>query len=1614
MYQKHHSHSKSDTNFYEEQSLLNGAHNSLKVLRVSIVTDLEKSSQRCKKNNISRDKSKTYSDSLNKSNSSCNSCTDDYLGDRVLILIERVLVFKQELDYYFFDNKLQFLKLHLNNIFYIWIKKISNLQEKIIKECPILKNGCLYNVLGELSDILITFIDTKPQDFYREIKDAILNQWEKNKIRINEIFNKVAKYYDSNESNDDEKNQKKIEYLFKEKWNSNKFYNTLLVNIKTIQKVQPWALRYLLNIKKEVMVFVTIMSQDFLFSISRLYYYMDYYSIIISSLIFKIFYSIMYYIDTNKSNYEHLTPAEISRQRKVFHLINHFISLSLTYYQTKESENETGKISIDTGGLNSMSKFILNNFIQIVSKCKGISIPKNISKFRHKSLFQDYKNKYYKHYLQIFKESKKNSLLRIFLLYYNSKLIFWRSVTFVAKPKDNKKTYTCRTCEKEIPLNDIFLHIGCCKEQQSFYEKMKGFKMRLKNNVTKLEFYLAKCSINLAPINMKLFEEGKVFHKIIRLIPEYENDYDGINFIKILIKLYTNESNKLSDYYEKNTKEISYLITMIYFSLIVFLINKLSNEINEELSQILAEIFSTLLQIMMNLEFLLYIKKSKIKNNLIKNKKKNFSKKPTKEVDKEFKRLTSKDLIKIDDKKNEDNKSDDQGETSSKNNFKSIISKFKLQLSLNDMIISTNEKYKDEFNTMNNSKEKEDIGMAFFSKKSMSYNPTNNLIKSNLKLSIEHSGKKLISKNLSNIRHSIKKKFKARRPKKSISARTTKNRIISLLDIGKFKKNFFNLMPAERRFNSMATKKYHNSINQLEGPLFNSREKARRSKSNDSSIILFDNQANINHDKILSENESSYNNSDNENKLNFSRMDSCLSRLDSNIHRLDSKEDSNENSFENEQSNTGSERFLLNSTNDKTFKLGYIAEKKNPNNKLSLFSSKSPFKLLHKNNDKNSILNNNNELPKKKNFQEDNIKLVSNNNKNNTSNIGSESKSNLNIIINCNEEEEEEENDENNNNNDDNNNKKNDKNDDGALINFFDMKRETKRKEANDEDEEEEEEDDGEENEEEEDDEEKNSKENADSMLNDFDAIFENIIPKIIYINPLIRTKLDIEQISHLITELLEKYDDKYNEIVEQMINAKKNILIEKNEQEIDLNKLATMYDDQEEENEFFSKKRNTTANILQNNIKTIKPLEQEMEENNIIKTCKFKLVLPIAKGGYGSVGLYKKSSTSDMYAIKIVNIKGMKEKKLSASLKVEQNILKEINNDYVINSYFIFQDTKNYYFVMEYLPGGDVFGLLSKNNLPKSTIKLIIAETILAINYLHSINIIHHDIKPENILITAKGHFKLSDFGLSKTLKNDGQETVEQYVKNLINFVEFKYIENNYTCDDEESKEAVGTINYMAPELFTDKYPEGGGIDYWAIGVLIFDLFSFALPFEGKTQEETRENIIGIKINWDKLINDEVKKIYGNIDPAIDLIKKFLKENPNERWGDKNLEEIKKHEFFNDFDWDEIQDIKNESVKEYVKERVKENNNKIKKIMLKNKTKDEKGEKNQEDKEDELEEGCPTLIKVNLTEIEERDFFTERLDNLNKKNNEIVKKKFQKEVNNEDNISPLLLIDLE
>ena len=114
-------------------------------------------------------------------------------GKKILLLIEKVLLFKQELDEYFFENKIHLLKFHIDVLSSITIKNISDMQQELINAYPVLKKSNIMRLLENFSVIMSTFKDTKPQEFYREIKDTILDAWEKNRIQISELFEKIEK-----------------------------------------------------------------------------------------------------------------------------------------------------------------------------------------------------------------------------------------------------------------------------------------------------------------------------------------------------------------------------------------------------------------------------------------------------------------------------------------------------------------------------------------------------------------------------------------------------------------------------------------------------------------------------------------------------------------------------------------------------------------------------------------------------------------------------------------------------------------------------------------------------------------------------------------------------------------------------------------------------------------------------------------------------------------------------------------------------------------------------------------------------------------------------------------------------------------------------------------------------------------------------------------------------------------------------------------------------------------------------------------------------------------------------------------------------------------------------
>ena len=218
-----------------------------------------------------------------------------------------------------------------------------------------------------------------------------------------------------------------------------------------------------------------------------------------------------------------------------------------------------------------------------------------------------------------------------------------------------------------------------------------------------------------------------------------------------------------------------------------------------------------------------------------------------------------------------------------------------------------------------------------------------------------------------------------------------------------------------------------------------------------------------------------------------------------------------------------------------------------------------------------------------------------------------------------------------------------------------------------------------------------------------------------------------------------------------------------------------------------------------------------------------------------------------------------------------------------------------------------------------------------------------------------------------------------------------------------------------MAPELFKGD-EQGPEVDYWSFGVLFYELFSFKVPFYDENEEITKKNIINYKINWSYIDNEDIKKSYGEetIENAIDLIKKFLMPNPKERWGDKNFEEIKRHKFFKDFAWENIDNIQDLPTINFMKKNYLEANKKIKAALAKIKKKKKLESKNASNL------SIPYIKRLNTFNINSLNssklnnsnninelFYSERVDNLFTKNQELIKNKFKKKEfqleNNED-----------
>ena len=260
-------------------------------------------------------------------------------------------------------------------------------------------------------------------------------------------------------------------------------------------------------------------------------------------------------------------------------------------------------------------------------------------------------------------------------------------------------------------------------------------------------------------------------------------------------------------------------------------------------------------------------------------------------------------------------------------------------------------------------------------------------------------------------------------------------------------------------------------------------------------------------------------------------------------------------------------------------------------------------------------------------------------------------------------------------------------------------------------------------------------------------------------------------------------------------------------------------------------------------------------------KITDFQILKELGAGSFGHVYLVKHKVTKAEYAIKAIDKRNKTNQEEKPYFRREIEVMYKIHHPNVVKLYGHFEDNNYCYFIMEYISKGNVYGLIpsdKKKRINPKVVATLMKDVISAVYYLHNMHpiIIHRDIKPENVLLAENLVSKLTDFGWS-----------------------------NYMQEDEKRTTVCGTPIYLAPEIIKEQGHDEK-VDIWCIGVLLFELITGNVPFQGNDIDTLKENILHLKISWPKDINIDAKN----------LIKKILKSDPASRIS---LEEMLQHPFF-------------------------------------------------------------------------------------------------------------------
>ncbi|XP_069146771.1 phototropin-1 isoform X1 [Solanum lycopersicum] len=310
------------------------------------------------------------------------------------------------------------------------------------------------------------------------------------------------------------------------------------------------------------------------------------------------------------------------------------------------------------------------------------------------------------------------------------------------------------------------------------------------------------------------------------------------------------------------------------------------------------------------------------------------------------------------------------------------------------------------------------------------------------------------------------------------------------------------------------------------------------------------------------------------------------------------------------------------------------------------------------------------------------------------------------------------------------------------------------------------------------------------------------------------------------------------------------------------------------------------------------KAIQKILESGEPIGLKHFKPIKPLGSGDTGSVHLVELCGTDQHFAMKAMDKSIMLNRNKVHRACAEREILDMLDHPFLPALYASFQTKTHICLITDYYPGGELFMLLDRQQtkvLKEDAARFYAAEVVVALEYLHCQGIIYRDLKPENVLLQSGGHVSLTDFDLSCLTSCKPQLLVPEINEkkkhqkgqhNPIFMAEPMRASNSF----------VGTEEYIAPEIITGA-GHTSAVDWWALGILLYEMLYGYTPFRGKTRQKTFSNILHKDLKFPGSIQSSLH--------AKQLMYRLLHRDPKNRLGSREgANEIKQHPFFRGVNW--------------------------------------------------------------------------------------------------------------